>query len=82
MLEAGYLNINFIYNLGSMFYINFLILSLFLLSFALTRIKIIVRKRLVSKVSNLIERKLNRDMLIRLFLELNFELGICSYLQL
>jgi hypothetical protein len=71
---------NYIYNLGCMFYISGLVLGLFLVASILTGVQRVVKSRRLENLRSLMWHHLTPDILIRLFFELNFELAICSYL--
>lgn len=79
---GGYQAINFIYNWGCMFYITMVVLSLYLLAFCLGCLQSTIRSRSLGRIMRKVWRKLTVDVLIRLFFELTFDLGICSYLQI
>ncbi len=83
--ELSYNNKNFIYNMGTIFYIYCLVLVLTLLAviFTLCFNKILCcrKQKLLKKIKNYCQEKITPGLYFRLFIETHFELLIASYLQ-
>jgi hypothetical protein len=74
---------SYIYNLGTIFYIYFIILIFPILAGLITLIhKNLLTNKTLKKIVDLCWRKLTPGLYLRLFIESNLELLIISYIQL
>ena len=81
--SLSYSTKSYIYNLGTIFYIYFIILIFPILAGLITLIhKNLLTNKSLKKIVDLCWRKLTPGLYLRLFIESNLELLIISYIQL
>ena len=81
--SLSYSTKSYIYNLGTIFYIYFIILIFPILAGLITLIhKNLLTNKTLKKIVDLCWRKLTPGLYLRLFIESNLELLIISYIQL
>jgi hypothetical protein len=81
--SLSYSTKSYIYNLGTIFYIYFIILIFPILAGLITLIhKNLLTNKTLKKIDDLCWRKLTPGLYLRLFIESNLELLIISYIQL
>ena len=81
--SLSYSTKSYIYNLGTIFYIYFIILIFPILAGLITLIhKNLLTNKNLKKIVDLCRRKLTPGLYLRLFIESNLELLIISYIQL
>ena len=81
--SLSYSTKSYIYNLGTIFYIYFIILIFPILAGLITLIhKNLLTNKNLKKIVDLCWRKLTPGLYLRLFIESNLELLIISYIQL
>ena len=81
--SLSYSTKSYIYNLGTIFYIYFIILIFSILAGLITLIhKNLLTNKTLKKIVDLCWRKLTPGLYLRLFIESNLELLIISYIQL
>lgn len=81
--SLSYSTKSYIYNLGTIFYIYFIILIFTILAGLITLIhKNLLTNKKLKKIVDLCWRKLTPGLYLRLFIESNLELLIISYIQL
>jgi hypothetical protein len=65
-----------------MFYFAAFILSLYVLAYLLTYIQIAAKSTIIDKFLQKVWGKLTPALPIRMFFEINFELGVCCYIHI